>query len=425
MGANERRKIEVYGDWVGLDGPALIGILFAEKVRGKEVLAFEYDDAWLHSPYALELDPELGLYEGPQYLQDEAKANFGLFLDSAPDRWGRVLMKRNEALRAREEDREPRPFFETDFLLGVSDQLRIGGLRFKTDPQGPFLYDDRDLTIPPWTSLRELERSSRILEEEGISEGPKQLEHLKKLLTPGSSLGGARPKASVSDPDGRLWVAKFPSRSDSVDVGAWEAIVHELARNAGIRIPEIKAERFSGAHHTFLSKRFDRTDDRQRVHFASAMTLLGYRDGDDHTSGASYLELAEFLMRQGEHVERELEELWRRIVFNICVANTDDHLRNHGFLLGHGGWTLAPAYDLNPDMNGRGLSLNISESDNALDLDLAMEVSEFFRLSGEGARKIMEEVKGAVRAWKELAERYGIPRSERELMEGAFGRSGE
>ncbi len=417
----DRKGIGVYADWVGLEGPHRIGTLYSEIVRGKEVLSFEYDDEWLHSAHVRELDPELRLYKGPQYLQDQEKTNFGLFLDSAPDRWGKLLMKRKEMAEAKKEGRKARTLHETDFLLGVDDRLRMGGLRFRTDPEGPFLNDDEEAPIPPWTSLRELEQSSWSLEAEEAMEDPSYLAHLKKLLAPGSSLGGARPKANVSDPKGNLWIAKFPSRKDDFDVGAWEMLVHDLAMRAGLRTSRARAESFSKRGHCFLTERFDRSEDLQRIHFASAMTLLGYKGGDDHEEGVSYLELAEFMMTRGAEVNRELEELWRRIVFNICVSNTDDHLRNHGFLLTNEGWVLSPAYDMNPDPEGWGLSLNIAEEENELNLDLAMEVHEFFRLKEDRARRITEEVRSAVQGWRDLADRYGIPRQEQAFMAKAFG----
>jgi serine/threonine-protein kinase HipA len=318
MAREERREIEVHADWKGLGGPFRMGVLYAERVRGKELFSFAYDEEWLRSSHAQELDPELKLYSGPQYLQDERKPNFGLFLDTAPDRWGKLLMKRKELADARQEGREGRSLFETDYLLGVSDQLRTGALRFKEDPEGPFLSDDRDRTIPPWTSLRELEQSSLKLESDDAMEDPAYLVHLQKLLAPGSSLGGARPKASVSDPDGRLWVAKFPSRKDEFDVGAWEMLVHELAEASGIRTSNARAVLLSKGQHTFLSERFDRTPLQERIHFASAMTLLGYTDGEDQQEGASYLELAEFIMKHGANVKADLEE---RVDVEVTVVD--------------------------------------------------------------------------------------------------------
>ena len=417
--STNRKRISVYAHWHGLAAPALMGELLATPVRGQEVFSFAYASSWLTTAPAQVLDPALQLYTGPQYLAEE-KSNFGLFLDSAPDRWGRLLMRRREAALARQEDRRAEPLLESDYLLGVFDGHRMGGLRFKLSPDGPFLNDNRALAAPPWTSLRELEYASLQLERPDATEDPDYLKWLLLLLAPGSSLGGARPKASVVNEQGRLWMAKFPSGQDTHDVGAWEAVVNTLAQQAGLTVARGQAQRFGSRHHTYLSERFDRIATNERVHFASAMTLLGYQDGTDHQDGASYLELAAFLMRQGAQVEVDLTELWRRIVFNICVANTDDHLRNHGFLLTAQGWRLSPAYDLNPVPYGRGLTLNVSETENALDLQLALEVAPFFRLALPQAELIMAEVVAAVRGWRAVAVRYQIPREEQELMANAF-----
>ena len=415
----DRKRIAVYAHWQGLAAPTLMGELLATPVRGQEVFSFAYASSWLTTAPAQVLDPALQLYTGPQYLAEE-KSNFGLFLDSAPDRWGRLLMRRREAALARQEGRRAEPLLESDYLLGVFDGHRMGGLRFKLSPDGPFLNDNRAMATPPWTSLRELEYASLQLERVDAAQDPDYLKWLMLLLAPGSSLGGARPKASVVNEQGHLWMAKFPSGQDTHDVGAWEAVVNTLAQQAGLTVASGQAQRFGSRHHTYLSERFDRTANNERVHFASAMTLLGYQDGTDHQDGASYLELAAFLIRQGAQVEEDLTELWRRIVFNICVANTDDHLRNHGFLLTAYGWRLSPAYDLNPVPYGRGLTLNISETDNALDLQLALEVAPFFRLVPPQAELVMAKVVSAVRGWRAVAARYQISREEQEFMANAF-----
>lgn len=400
--------------------PRLMGTLTAALLRGKEIFSFTYTRDWLDSPYAQILDPALQLYPGPQYITDDKQSNFGLFLNSAPDRWGRVLMRRREAAIARQQERPETPLFESDYLLGVYDGHRMGGLRFKLDPDGPFLNDNRAMAAPPWTSLRELEYASLQLERSEASEDPDYLKWLALLVAPGSSLGGARPKASVVDQQQQLWIAKFPSGQDTHDVGAWEAVVNTLAAQAGLQVAEGRAQRFGSRHHTYLSRRFDRSLDEQRIHFASAMTLLGYQDGTNHQDGASYLEMAELLAAQGANATEDLTELWRRIVFNICVSNTDDHLRNHGFLVTPEGWRLAPAYDLNPIPHGQGLRLNISENSNALDLDLAREVAPYFRLKPARAENILTQVVAAVSGWRSLAESYYLSREEQDGMHSAF-----
>ncbi|MDW5289161.1 HipA domain-containing protein [Formosa sp. PL04] len=414
-----KRTIYVYADWAELGSAVLVGELYSETLRGKEIFSFAYHKDWLQSDYAYQLDPDLGLFEGIQYLNDE-KSNFGLFLDSSPDRWGRVLMKRREAALARKEERKTDKLFETDFLLGVFDEHRMGALRFKLDKEGSFLNDNKELASPPWTSIRELEQISLRLEDDDSLDDPDYLKWLQMLVSPGSSLGGARPKASVLDNKGNLWIAKFPSKNDGDDIGAWEMVTYQLAIQSGIDMADSKAEKFSSNQHTFLTKRFDRTNTGKRIHFASAMTLLGYTDGTDASSGASYLELVDFITKHGAHPEKDLKQLWRRIVLSICVSNTDDHLRNHGFLLTKKGWVLSPAYDINPVETGMGLKLNISEDDNTLDLDLALEVAPYFRIEKEEGEIIIDKIRAVVSQWKTFANRYGISRLEQERKAEAF-----
>jgi len=419
---DNKRSIHVFAHWLGIVDPLLIGILHSDRLRGKEIFSFEYDENWLKNGPSQLLDPNLQLYSGLHYLNEDME-NFGMFLDSSPDRWGRILMRRREAAMARNENRTEQKIFETDYLLGVYDGQRMGALRLKLEEDGPFLNDNRVMASPPWTSIRELEQISLRLEEEDVIEDPEYLKWLGMLVAPGASLGGSRPKASIVDNDGRLWIAKFPSRNDQGDIGGWEIVTYELAIAAGINMAESKAQKFSSDNYTFLTKRFDRTDNHERIHFVSALTMLSYKDGQYHTDGASYLEIVEFIMSNGANVDQDLEELWRRIVFSICVTNTDDHLRNHGFILTDGGWLMSPAYDINPVETGSGLKLNISDSDNSLDLDLALEVCEFFRLEKDRAKKIIAEVKSAVRNWSIIATKYGISKSDQDIKAIAFQRA--
>lgn len=417
-----KREILVYADWDQMTEPMLMGTLRSKLTRGKEIFSFEYTREWLLSPYVQILDPDLRLYAGTQFLYNERKANFGIFLDSSPDRWGRLLMRRREAALARQEGRTERQLFETDYLMGVYDNHRMGGLRFKYESDGPFLNDNREMATPPWTSIRELEEISLKLEEEDIQDDPRYFKWLSMLVAPGSSLGGARPKASIVDTSQNLWIAKFPSRNDLFDTGGWEKVSNELAIKAGINAAESMAGKFSSRYHTYLTKRFDRNALGNRIHFASAMTLLGHIDFDDPNPGASYLELAGFIMTNGARVDQDLEELWRRIVFNICISNTDDHLRNHGFILTPKGWIISPAYDMNPDETGTGLRLNINETENSLDLDLALEVCEYFGLDLPKAKDIINDVKSSVSKWENTASEHHIPKSEQELKALAFRR---
>lgn len=413
-----RKEILVYADWAGIKKPTLMGILYSEIARGKETFSFEYSEEWLQSKFAQVIDPDLTLYSGPQYLDDK-KNNFGIFLDSSPDRWGRVLMKRREAILAREEKREQKTLMETDYLLGVFDENRVGGLRFKETENGPFLNQDRTLAAPPWTSINELQEASLNIERAEEMSDPEQLKWLRMLMAPGSSLGGARPKASIRDNAGDLWIAKFPGANDTKDVGGWEMVVHTLAAKCGLNVAEARIEKYANHHHTFLVKRFDRNK-ANRIHYASAMTMLGYTDERDSHSGASYLELAEFLIKHGARVYEDLEELWKRIVFTISISNTDDHLRNHGFILTEKGWILSPAFDINPNEMGTGLSLNISDSDNSLEYDLTLEVAEYFRVEKDKAEKIIIDIKSKVGEWKTIANKFDIPKSEQLIIEKAF-----
>ena len=414
-----RKEIFVYAHWDGMEASFLMGSLFATPSRGKEIFSFEYDKGWLQSDYAQIIDPDLQLFEGTQYLNNE-KSNFGIFLDSSPDRWGRVLMMRKEAAKARKEERRPKTLMESDYLLGVYDNNRMGGLRFKTVQNGAFLDDNEAMAAPPFAALRDLEFASLQLEKENAPDNPKYLKWLNMLMAPGSSLGGARPKANIRDTEGSLWIAKFPSQNDQQDMGAWEMLAYRLAIQSGIDMAPSRIQKFSHHQHTFLTQRFDRKNDGTRIHFASAMTLLEYTDGTDYQDGVSYLELLEFLMQNGADVDNDLQKLWRRIAFNVCISNTDDHLRNHGFLLTDSGWILSPAYDINPTPNGTGLKLNISENENALDLDLVREVAPYFRLKEKKANAVINTIQQNVAQWEQMAIDLGISRNEMELMKNAF-----
>ena len=419
MSRKKETSIWVYADWEQMEGPQLIGMLTAQSLRGKEIFSFEYHEAWLHANQAiLYLDPNLGFYKGKQYLP-EGKNNFGVFMDSAPDRWGRLLMRRREAWQAHLESREEKPLFESDYLLGVFDGHRMGGLRFKQEQDGEFMNNQKKMATPPWTSLRELEHASLQLERDDAIKDPEYSKWLNMLIDPGSSLGGARPKASVMDEKAKLWIAKFPSAKDDKNTGAWEMVLHQLAKACGIHVPEAKLLQFSGKHHTFLSKRFDRIK-QKRIHFASAMTLLGYQDGADFHNGLSYLDIVAFIIQQGAIVKADLEQLWRRVVFNILVSNTDDHLRNHGFILTNNGWQLSPAFDMNPNEMGNGLTLNISENSNEQDISLALETAKHYKLKNDEAEKIINDMLREIAKWRTVAKKTGISISEIEQTKRAF-----
>ena len=408
------KTIYVYADWLG-HPPQLMGILYAEDSRGEETYSFAYDDHWLSCQEAqCPLDPDLSLYAGRQYVPVN-KSMFGVFSDSCPDRWGRLLMMRREQFLAREEGRKPRTLRESDYLLGVHDEARMGAIRFRLEPEGAFLSCESDMAAPPWTTLRELEAASNAFEHDGSGNERKWL---RQLLAPGSSLGGARPKASVRHPDGSLWIAKFPSRNDETDIGAWEMVCHELARYCRIRMPEATLLRFSDRGSTFLTRRFDRNG-MERIHFASAMTMLGRKDGDHD---ASYLDIVDFLTAYGSRPKEDLRELWRRIVFSMAVSNTDDHLRNHGFLMTDKGWRLSPAYDLNPTPEGALLSLNVDGSESIIDFDIVRDAAPYYETSRAEADRYISETAEFIRNnWRLIARRHHIPSADQERMAPAFG----
>jgi serine/threonine-protein kinase HipA len=418
------RDLLVYAGWTHPRQPERLGVLHARAGNGREVFDFEYDEAALGRPEiaAVALDPRLPPLRGPQHAA-RGHSNFGLFCDASPDGWGRLLMQRRlERLqRTGALDKRYR-LVESDYLLGVHDGFRTGALRFKLQEQGPFLDDQDDVAAPPFVRLRELEAASRALEDETLPpDSPRIDAWLRMLVAPGGSLGGARPKACVVDDSGALWIAKFPSIKDKHDVGAWELVVQSLALACGMRVPEARTQKFNSGQNTFLVKRFDRNADGGRTHFASAMTLTGRQDGDDASSGTSYLELARVLIDHGANTAADLAELWSRIVFNMLVSNTDDHLRNHGFLLEPGrGWRLSPAYDMNPVAGAGGLRLNVSETDNARDLDLALSVAPFFRVKWPDARAIVDRLRAVVSQWLVVATRLGITARERDSMADAF-----
>jgi len=334
-----------------------------------------------------------------------------------PDTWGRTLMKRHAAQKAKDEGIQVSTLYDIDFLLGVYDETRMGALRFKLDIDGPFLDDNQGMPAPPWTSIRELQHGAQVLESD--KDGKEVKKWLAILMAPGSSLGGARPKANITDEHGHLWIAKFPSKGDTIDKGAWEYLAYKLALQCGVVMPEAKIEKVAGKFHTFFTKRFDRQL-HERIHFASAMTMTGQNEDTIKNNPPSYLDLAEFIQYNGAQNTQDLKQLWRRIVFYMAVSNTDDHLRNHGFILTNQGWILSPAFDINPSVDKDGLALNIDTQNNALDFELAKSVGEYFQLSDTEMNTIITEVKMAVSGWENIAREIGISRAEQELMRAAF-----
>lgn len=413
--APAKTTILVYAHWAGMAEPKLIGVLSAQQAKGKKAFSFEYDANWISSKQQQLLDPDISWFTGPQY--PNGKENFGVFMDSMPDTWGTTLMKRRAAQLAREAETAATSLYDIDFLLGVYDETRMGALRFKLDAEGSFLDDNHNMPTPPWSSIRELQHGAEVLESDEDSEEVRKW--LAILMAPGSSLGGARPKANITDEHGDLWIAKFPSKGDTIDKAAWEYLVYELALQCGIEMTESKLEKVVGKYHTFFTKRFDRKHG-ERIHFASAMTMTGQNEDTIKEHPASYLDMAEFIQYNGAQIKKDLQQLWRRIVFHIAVSNTDDHLRNHGFILTEKSWILSPAFDINPSVDKDGLALNIDTNNNALDFGLAKSVGEYFQLTEAEMDSIIVEVKTVVSNWKAVAQKIGISRAEQELMSAAF-----
>lgn len=412
---SQTEKIYVYFD-NNVDKRIKIGYLFADIQKGKEIISFEFDDEFFDSfLFSNFFDYDLQPYKSRQYLP-LGKTIFGVFSDAAPDRWGRVLMKRRERIIAKENNlTKPKTLNEIDFLLNVFDETRIGALRFSLEDGGEYLSEEKEFSIPPFERLRVLEEASRQFEKE---ENLLEDKWLKILLAPGSSLGGARPKATIKDVDGSIWIAKFPSKNDEYDVGAWEKTVMDLAKMCNLNVPETKLMKFSKFGSTFLAKRFDRVGNK-RIHFMSAMTALGKKDGESFE--VSYLDIAAFISAYGANPSQDLKELWKRIVFNIAVSNTDDHLRNHGFILSDRGWILSALYDVNPNLEKGNLSLNITEDDSRLSLDLAIEVSEHFGINKKEALDIEKDMITIIREnWRKIASKNGLSKSSIEYMKPAF-----
>ena len=404
------RKLLVYADLHWLHTPALVGELSYESLRGADSYGFSFAPTWLQTQRDLFLSADLNNYTGMQYTAADRDI-FGCFSDALPDRWGRTLLNRREQLQAQEQRRPLRRLSSFDYLLGIDDYSRMGAFRFKETPDSDFINSDPMLKIPPLTDIRTLEAAGSAIEQSEAHNALPEKKWIAQLIQPGTSLGGARPKASVTDLDGALCVAKFPSRKDDYDVELWEHLCHLLARKAGIEVADTKVLKAIGPYHTLISRRFDRTADGRRIHFASAMTLLGLQDGNNAADGHGYLDLVDFIVQHCTAVESNLRELYRRVAFYICVGNSDDHFRNHGFLLTPKGWTLSPAYDINPTLNSS-QSLLISSVSNQAAFSQLRAAAEDYLLTRETADAILAEVQAALVDWSTLAAQIGIPRRE-------------
>lgn len=402
------RSLFVFADFDFLASPTEVGVLNYDRVRGNEVFSFVYREDWLARYGGISLGKDLFSASGLQYAPGGI---FGCFSDALPDRWGRTLARKREAIEAQREKRSPKELSSFDYLISLDDYMRIGGFRFKESQDGPYINDNMDLRVPPFAGIRELATAVDMIEqsdEKGVL--PKE-QWLCQLLDPGTSLGGARPKSNILDTDGSMMVAKFPSRSDHYDVALWEHFSHVLAGRCGIHVAQTRVMDGVGQYHILLSRRFDRNASGQRIHYASALTHLGFKDGDGAAEGKGYLDIVDFIIRACPDTERSLEELYRRVAFNICMGNGDDHFRNHGFLLGPKGWVLSPAYDLNPSL-GYEQSLMISETTNEASLAALLEAHDSYFIPKRRAESIIDEVRSQMKKWPALAKQVHIPSSE-------------
>jgi len=407
-------KLLVYADFHFLPAMEKLGTLNYDRVRGNEVFSFSYDLDWLNQYGNIRLGGDLGTFPGIQYAP--SNSIFGCFSDSLPDRWGRALAEKREEIEAKRENRPVKKLDSLDYLLSIDDLMRMGGFRFKTEETAPFLNDYGAIRIPPVASIRELAVATDAIEmSDELKELPEE-KWLYQLLNPGTSLGGARPKANVMEQDNSLWIAKFPSREDGHDVSLWELFCILLAKSCGIDVADAKTMESGKRHHIFLTKRFDRTSDGKRIHFSSAMNLLGFKDGDGCDNGKGYLDIADLIIQHCPDTEKQLEQLFRRVAFNICVGNSDDHFRNHGFLLTSKGWILSPAYDMNPSLS-KDQSLMISENTNEASLTALSEASDAYFIPKERALAIIEEVRHGVSRWPALAKRLHLSEAEVRLFE--------
>jgi serine/threonine-protein kinase HipA len=410
-------------DWLAQRPPAerssspavLIGELGYESLRGSDSYSFQFDKEWLRRYGSIMLSADINNYPGQQYTLP-GRDIFGCFSDALPDRWGRTLLNRREQILAKEESRQTRRLSSFDYLMGIDDASRMGGFRFSRQKGGAFINSDESLRVPPLTDLRSLVAASQEIERCDETDTLPDKKWICQLVHPGTSLGGARPKATVVDEDGAMHVAKFPSRKDDHDVALWEHLCHLLASRSGISAAETRLVATGEKYHTLLSRRFDRRAGNWRIHFASAMTMLGLTDGCNAQTGNGYLDIVDFILQNCCDVDKNLHELYRRVAFNIAIRNTDDHFRNHGFLLTPKGWTLSPAYDMNPTLNDY-QALLVNSATNESNLQVLLDSSEEYMITRSDAQRIIEEVLASVKQWMPIAVRLGISMREMELFE--------
>ena len=411
------KRLYVYADFDWLDEAELMGELTCDTVRGNETYGFSFAREWLAQHGDVFFGEDLRNYPGVQYTSPE-KDIFSCFSDALPDRWGRTLLNRREQIVASEEKRPVRRLNSFDYLVGIDDESRMGGFRFSEIPGGKYINCDASLRVPPLANVSELMQAAHEIEASEELHVLPSKRWLMQLLRPGTSLGGARPKATVKDDDGNLAVAKFPSRKDDYDVALWEHFCHVMGRKAGINVADTHVVS-GGQYNILLSKRFDRTGAGRRKHFASALTLLGLNDGDNASTGCGYTDIVDFIVRCGCDVKNNLEELYRRVAFNIIVGNSDDHFRNHGFILTQKGWELSPAYDINPTLYEEH-SLLINRETNKSDLDILLKSAGEYMWSAAVAARIIAEVKTSMKTWRGEAAKLKLSRRDADMFAPRF-----
>lgn len=409
-------SLEVWIDDATLGGSARVGQLSKATSRTGDTISFEYDTDWLaegRSVRGFPLDHELYFNAGRQFAKAGAGELSGAFQDASPDRWGKRLMDRREVIEAREQGRPTRNLRAWDYLIGVHDESRMGALRLR-DPASGRHVDDRMLSAPPVTELARLEAIAAQVERGDADLSDEMIRWIKQIVAPGASLGGARPKAGFRDATGQLWLAKFPSNEDRMDVGLWEYLTWQLSLDAGIEMPEARLLLLSERGHTFAVRRFDRSGESRRM-FSSAMTRLDATESDGH----SYLDLVQAIESTGTstHIARDLEQLFRRALFNVLIGNRDDHLRNHGFLREGDGWRLSPAFDVNPNPYMDQHVLAFDDWNTSPDSSLLLDTAEYYRLSKTSLNKVVTQVRAAVRGWEERARALGASAGEMAQMQ--------
>ena len=412
-------RLEVWIDDESLGGSTFVGHLSKTASRTGDTISFEYAPDWLAGAglvAGFSLDHELYFGAGQQYARTGANELSGAFQDCSPDRWGKRLMDRREVIEAREEGRKARNLRAWDYLVGVHDESRMGALRL-VDPVSGRYVDDRMLSAPPITELRQLEGTAAQVESGDADLSDEMIRWFKQIVAPGASLGGARPKASFRDETGQLWLAKFPSNDDRVDVGLWEFLAYQLSLDAGIDMPEARLMQFSDRGHTYAVRRFDRTPSSRRM-FSSAMAQLDATESEGH----SYLDLVQVIETSGTstQIARDLEQLFRRALFNILIGNRDDHLRNHGFLRAGDGWQLSPAFDVNPNPDKDHHVLAIDDRDPSPDSGLLLATSEYYRLPRKTVGGVVEDVRAALRGWEKRARALGAAPRDIALMQAVI-----